>query len=187
MPEGINYQDSSFKKVISLSHPDVRQSSIMIASVGGDTIEAGTIFGKVSADGKVRPLGVSYVTKAEAMAADEFEVADASIFKVGDSVKIGGASAVTLTAVDVANNTISIAAEDAQTATLNAAVEIQDGSATAFGVLLSPVTVAAATQPVVLLIHGMVYDEAITNALRATQLATAKSELFNRIWFVESY
>lgn len=187
MPEGISYQDSSFKKVISLSHPEVRQSFTLIASVGGESIEAGAIFGKVTADGTVRPLGVSYITKAEALAADEFEVADASIFKVGDSVKIGGGSAVTLTAVDVANKKISIATEDAQTATLNAAVEIQDGSATAFGVLLSPVTVAAATQPVVLLIHGMVYAEAITNVLRTTQLATAKSELFNRIWFVESY
>lgn len=53
MPEGITYQDSSFKKVVSLVHPDVRQSFNVIGGVGGSKIEAGTIFGKITS-GKTR-------------------------------------------------------------------------------------------------------------------------------------
>ena len=190
MPEGISYQDSSFKKVVALIHPDVRQSFNVLGGVGGSKIEAGTIFGKITSGedaGKVRPLGVSYVTQAEGSATSTFKVADASVFKVGDSVTIGGGSAVALTVVDVENNTISVDTEDAKTAGLNDAVEIQDGSNEAFAVSVEPIDVASAAQPVSLIIHGAVYAEAITNILLASQLATAKSELFARLWFIESY
>lgn len=100
---------------------------------------------------------------------------------------IGGGSAVALTGVDVENNTISVGTEDAQTADLNDAVEIQDGSDEAFAISIEPIDVSSAAQPVSLIIHGAVYAEAITNSLLASQLATAKSDLFSRLWFVESY
>lgn len=189
--KGINYQESNFKKVVALTHPDVRQSYEMIASVGGQEIEPGTIFGLITSGdnaGKVRPLGLTYITKTEAEAASTFEVADASILKVGDSVKItASGDAVTITAISLEDNTFSVATEDAQTATKDDAVILQDGSDTALGVLVEPVEFVASAQPVPLLIHGMVYLEAITNKLLATQLAKAKSDLFNRIWFLESY
>lgn len=191
MPEGISYQDSSFKKVVSLVHPDVRQSFNVLGGVGGSKIEAGTIFGKITSGedaGKVRPLGLTYITQTEAEAASTFLVADASVLKVGDSIKItADGDALTITAVDTENNTFSIATEDALTATENDEVIVQDGSDEAFAVSVEPIDVASAAQPVSLLIHGAVYEEAITNLLLATQLASAKSELFARLWFIESY
>lgn len=190
MPVGVSYQDSNFKKVISLEHPDIRRSLIMIGGVGKSTTEAGTVFGKITSGedaGKVRPLGLTYITQAEAEAASTFKVADASVLKVGDSIKIADGSAVTITAVDKVNNTFSVDTEDAQTADLNDAVTLQDGSDTAFGVSVEPLEASDTDQPVPLIIHGVVYEKAITNALLATQLTAVKEDLFNRLWFIESY
>ncbi|HQN28266.1 MAG TPA: hypothetical protein PLT43_06890 [Mesotoga sp.] len=191
MPEGISYQDSSFKKVVSLVHPDVRQSYNVLGGVGGSKIEAGTIFGMITNGdnaGKVRPLGLTYITKTEGSAATTFEVADASVLKVGDTIKITAAGdALTITAVDTENNTFSVATEDALTADENDEVIVQDGSDVAFAVSIEPIDVSATAQPVSLLIHGCVYEEAISNVLLASQLAAAKSDLFARLWFVESY
>ncbi len=193
MPEGISYQDSSFKKVVSLVHPDVRQSYNVLGGVGGSIIEAGTIFGMITDDehsdaGKVRPLGLTYITQTQEEAVSTFKVVDASVLKVGDSIKITAAGdALTITAVDTENNTFSVATEDALTADEDDEVIVQDGSDVAFAVSIEPMGVSTTAQPVSLLIHGCVYEEAITNVLLPAQLAAAKSDLFARLWFVESY
>lgn len=100
------------------------------ANVSRDGVPAGTVMGKVTADGTIRPQTKAKLTAA-ASTDTEISVDNAWVFKVGDSVSVDGGTAADITAVDVENNIITLNA--AQTASEGAYVLGTDGSETPVG------------------------------------------------------
>jgi hypothetical protein len=169
---------SDFRKLYTLEHPPVVFSLTMITGVGPSDgeIDAGTLVGKITSSGNVRPL--SRATLASTPSAEAtLTLSSSSMFKVGDSVKIDDSgSALAVTAVDKTNNTITVT--PAASGSYGEKVEAQDGSATAYAVTLQNVDISSANNGVPCLIHGIAYQDYMQNLD-----SEARTELYGRIWF----
>jgi hypothetical protein len=102
-------------------------------NVTRDGVPAGTVMGKVTADGSIRPQTKAALTAAVSVN-PVIPVDNAWVFKVGDSVTVGGGTAANIIDIDVNAGTITLDAD--QTASEGDYVLGTDGSETPIGLSL---------------------------------------------------
>lgn len=178
MPGYTKTGTSDYRKLYTLEHPPVVFSLTMITGVGpaDGVIEAGTLVGKVTATGYVRPL--TRATLASTPSSEgTITLSASSMFKIGDSIKINDAGAASsVTGVDKTNSTITVT--PAVSGNYGQKVEAQDGSATAYAVTIQNVDITSANEGVPCLVHGIAYQDYMKNLD-----SEARLELYDKIWF----
>ena len=170
--------ESEFVKIYSLEHPPVIRSLEILADTGDSDglIPAGTVVGKTTATGVFRPVPYTTVSEEVSPASNTIPVASADPFVIGDSVKINSGSALTVTAVNMTLNTLTVT--PASTASEDDDVEGQDGSATGYAITVQQVDVEDEADAVPCLMHGIAYRDYIDNITDDLE-----ADLIGRIWF----
>lgn len=148
---------------------------------GGNTgytyeIRAGWLLGKITTGGRFRPCTRTLANGAGS-SATALIVDNSYPFAVGDSIKIGSGSAVTISAIVYSTHTITLAA--ARTWSDNDAVIGQDGSQTCLGILSSfaklknEENITAVHAKGTMVIQGAIRQSLVLGDLTAIQADTA--------------
>lgn len=124
----------SFKEILASTDLQAKLPGGVLLVIGHGVVVKGTVLGKITSGGKFGPYAVTTVATGGSSGDTTVIVTDASLFIVGDSVKIGTESAKTITAINYGTNTITVSALTA-TQAAGVAVAIQDGRQTAVCIL----------------------------------------------------
>jgi hypothetical protein len=160
------------RKQLERVRPDLT-ASVAVTVKNGFRTQQGDVIGKITADGFYRRRARTTVgATAFATNAPTGTVADASVFAVGDVLKnAAGANIGTISAITIATNTITLAANAANAAATGTAISASDGSEVAAGIADKDADGSGNT-PVNAIITGLL-DESQLRGLDAS----AKTEL----------
>jgi hypothetical protein len=157
------------RKQLERVRPDLT-ASVAVTVKNGFRTQQGDVIGKITADGFYRRRARTTVgATAFATNAPTGTVADASVFAVGDVLK--NANIGTISAITIATNTITLAANAANAAATGTAISASDGSEVAAGIADKDADGSGNT-PVNAIITGLL-DESQLRGLDAS----AKTEL----------
>ena len=136
-----------------------------------ETIRAGWLLGRNAATGRFGPCKRTR-TGSGGNGTTQVTVDDASAFRVGDVIEVGGDSGLTVTAADYAGSRLTV--DVSVTYTADEAVRATDGTATAVGILGATVAMqdadgAARHRPITLLVGGGIDDAYVLGDLAAAR------------------